>query len=160
MAGRPLRSTVRVDRLKHQQIHPALIAVGEIPGERIIYDGEKGEVVIEDRLGYGENRPIRQQLDDQARHNTTVFDPAVSGHPRPTETYRLHTDDDRATWLASLRQMHDAGYLLVREGTIPAQSEIDTIGTWIKTTNAVGFQTRSIHRHQKTEPQKPAKAGA
>src|SRR5688572_27487681 len=88
-AGRPLRSTIRGDRMKHQQVHPAITSVGEIPGERIIYDAEKSMVYIQDRLGFPENKPVRDELYRLAQVTLDVIDPAASGAPRPTEEYHL-----------------------------------------------------------------------
>jgi hypothetical protein len=159
MAGRSLRSTVKAERLRHQQVHPAITAVGEIPGERIIFNGESGEIVIEDRLGYPEAKVIRDELHHQVKNSQNIFDPAATGGPRPTETYRLHNDDDRASWLMALRQMLDGGCVVVREGAVPTREEINALGSWTKC-GYHGFQSQDVMRHKKTEAKVAAKTNA
>lgn len=150
-AGRNLRSTVDPGKLRHQPIHQALTALGAIPGERVIYDGEKSKVYIEDRLGYREYIPFRKEMERIGKSAFGIIDPAAYGAPRETETYHMHTDDDRASWLIALIQMNEAGSLKVVEGTLPTREEVNALGEWTKAPFS-GFQDPKVYRHKKTAP--------
>ena len=152
-AGRSLRSTIRADRMKHQPVHQVITSVGEIPGERIIYDGEKGQVFIEDRLGYPEAKALREELVRLARSTMGIIDPAASGGPRPTETYNMHTNDDRATWLMALVQLYESGAIVVVEGTLPTRAEVDNVGEWTKCP-FFGFQDQKVYRKKRAAKEK------
>lgn len=152
-AGRNLRSTVDAGRLKHQPIHQALTSLGVIPGERVIYDGEKSVVYLEDRLGYKEFIPLRKEMERVGKSAFGIIDPSVYGSPRPTEEYHMHNDNDRASWLIALIQMNDASAIKVVEGTLPTRAEVDALGEWTKAPFS-GFQDPNVYRHKR----KPAVA--
>jgi hypothetical protein len=148
-AGRALRSTIRADRLKHQPGSPIVMSVGEIPGEQIEFDGEAGMAYIRDRLGEKGNAELRKEIARQVNVSQTILDPAAKGQPREEEQYLLHTDDDRATWLAHMVRLVDSGAAVVVKGSLPSREEVNRLGTWTKG-EYFGFQTPSVTKHFKT----------
>lgn len=146
-AGRSLRSTIRADRMKHQRVHEAITSIGEIPGERLIYDGNT--VLIQDRLGFSENKGLREELTRLSRLTLEIYDPSAAGHPREEESYTLHDDDVRATWLIEFIKLQESGAAVVREGTLPSRKEVNELGEWTKCPYS-GLQTQSVYRHKKT----------
>lgn len=147
-AGRALRSTVRADRLKHQSGSPVIMAVGEIPGEQIVYDGEKGVARIRDRYGDKANAELRAEVQRLVARSPSILDQSAAGAPLEEESYKLHTDDDRATWLAHMRRLVDSGAAEVVEGTLPSAEDINRLGTWTKG-EYFGFTSPHITKHPK-----------
>lgn len=149
-AGRALRSTIRSDRLKHQPGSPVVQSVGEIPGEQIEFDGEKGKAFIRDRLAEKGNAQLRKDIAHQVSASQTILDPAAKGAPLPEEEYVLHNDDDRATWLAHMVRMVDAGQAVIVKGSLPTKDEVNDLGNWTKG-EFFGFSNPKITKHFKTE---------
>lgn len=157
-AGRALRSTIRPDRLKHQPGSPIVMSVGEIPGEQIEFDGEKGVAFVRDRLGFKEFDATRNEIYRQVSVSQTILDPAAKGAPLPEEKYTLHNDDDRATWLAHIVRLVESGAAVIVKGSLPSRDEVDRLGTWTKG-EYFGFSQASITKHAKVTD-KPEKANA
>lgn len=147
-AGRNVRTTVKATRLKHQPVNQVLTSVDEIPGERIIYDAEADKVTIEDRLGYAEYIPLRRELERLSKSVFGVIDPSAYGHPVPSETYHLHNDNDRASWLMELIKLSEGKAIRVVEGKIPSREEVNELGEWTKAPFS-GFQNPDVYRHRR-----------